>query len=322
MSVNDDYNISLSLCQERQDVQFLCDKTARGKVRPWRVHKLNSQYISIAYEQVNMNKAERVLHCADTLLFRRDNGVLRLKQASFCRVRLCPMCAWRRSLKTHAHMERILTAAKPFSYRYLMVTLTVRNCSPDELSNTITTIIDGFKKLVRRKRVKNAWNGWYRGVEITHNVTEDTYHPHIHALVAVDKSYFKSKKYISQDELTELWRSCCSLSYDPIVDIRRTYGDDVNAVSEVAKYSTKAGDIISFDDWDLTVETVRVLDAALSDRRLIAYGGKFKELHKQLNLDDTEDGDLVHTTDGADELDDVSDELLFWWHTGYARYVR
>lgn len=322
MSFNSDYNTDEPLCQERQEVKFLSDKTERGKERPWRVHKLNSQYISIAYEQVNMNKAERIMNCAETLLFRRENGKMRLKQANFCRVRLCPMCSWRRSLKTHAHMERILGAAKPLGYRYLMCTFTLRNCSGDELIDTLSLLIDGYKKLVRRKRVKDAWNGWYRGIEVTHNLRDDTYHPHIHALVAVDKSYFKSKKYISQDELTEIWRSCCGIDYKPIVDIRRTYGDDVRAVSEVAKYSTKAGDIICFDDWDLTVDTVRVLDAALADRRLIAFGGKFKELHKQLNLDDTEDGDLINVADGADELTDVADELLFWWHTGYAQYVR
>lgn len=323
MSVTTDYNTPLSLCQERLDVKFLSDKTERGKERPWRVHKLNSQYISAAYEDVNVNKAERILNCAETLVFVRDEkSKLRLKKANFCRVRLCPMCSWRRSLKTHAHMERILGAAKPLGYRYLMVTLTVKNCDGERLSSTLTQIIEGYKKLVRRKKVKDAWNGWYRGIEVTHNINEDTYHPHIHALVAVDKSYFKSKKYISQEELTALWRDCCGLDYDPIVDVRRTYGDDVRAVSEVAKYSTKAGDVICFDDWDLTVDTVRVLDAALADRRLIAFGGKFKELHKQLNLDDTEDGDLVNVAEGADELDEVADELLFWWHVGYSQYVR
>lgn len=322
MSINSDYNTNLLCCQERQEVKFLSDKTERGKERPWRVHKLNSQYISIAYEEVNMNKSKRILTCAETLLFRRDSGKLRLKQANFCRVRLCPMCSWRRSLKTHAHMEKILGAAKPLGYCYLMVTLTLRNCAGSDLSRTLGDLIEGYKKLVRRKRVRDAWNGWYRGIEVTHNLREDTYHPHIHALVAVDKSYFKSKKYIPQDELKSIWRDCCGLDYDPIVDIRRTYGDDVRAVSEVAKYSTKAGDIINFDDWELTVDTVRVLDAALADRRLIAFGGKFKELHKQLNLDDTEDGDLINVADGADELNYVADELLFWWHTGYAQYVR
>jgi plasmid rolling circle replication initiator protein Rep len=30
-------------------------------------------------------------------------------------------------------------------------------------------------------------------------------------------------------------------------------------------------------------------------KRLISYGGLLKEIHKELNLDDAEDGDLIHT---------------------------
>jgi plasmid rolling circle replication initiator protein Rep len=32
-------------------------------------------------------------------------------------------------------------------------------------------------------------------------------------------------------------------------------------------------------------------------KRLISYGGLLKEIHKELNLDDAEDGDLIHTDD-------------------------
>ena len=307
-------------CQEPEGLNFLSDKGARGRERPWRVHKLNAEYIAIAYEDINMSKSDRVQHCADTLVFGRADGKLKLKRANFCRVRLCPMCGWRRSLKTHAHMSRILEAAKPLQMRYLMVTLTVKNVSADELSGALDELFHAYKLLVQRTRIKNAWRGWYRGVEITHNKQDDTYHPHIHALVAVDKSYFKSKKYIRQDELTELWRECLRANYTPIVDIRKTYGDSVHAVSEVAKYATKVGDIVDFDDWGLTVQTLDTLDKALDKRRLIAFGGEFKRLHAELNLDDTEDGDLVHLD--CDELQSAGDDVLYFWHTGLSSYIQ
>lgn len=273
-----------------------------------------------------MHKAERLAACADTLTFRRtDSGKLRLASAHFCRVRLCPICAWRRSLKTHAHMRKILDAA-PDNLAYIMVTLTLRNCDGSALKSSIDCLLGGFRRLVLLKRCK-SWVGWYRGVEVTHNTKNDTYHPHIHALVAVNKRYFKTSDYIKQAELAELWRAAARLDYEPIVDIRRIYprtsGADsiISAVCEVAKYATKAGDIINFDDWDMTCDTVKILDKALERRRFVAFGGVFKQLHAQLNLDDVEEGDLVHL-DSEDTDTNDSEKLLFLWHTGYNRYVK
>lgn len=323
-----DYNTSRRKSQEKPT--YLVDKDERGRVRPWHLYKLSNAYISLAYEQVNMNKSERLTHCAETLLFcRSESGKLRLKTANFCRVRLCPLCAWRRSLKTQAHMHKILTAAEPQRLKYMMITLTLRNCSGYDLSKTLDVLISGFKKLTQRARTK-SWVGWYRGVEITHNTDNDTYHPHIHALVAVKPSYFKSADYIKQAELTELWRSCCSVDYTPIVDVRKVYTKEgvdsgigiIKAVAEVAKYTTKSGDIINYDDWDMTVDTVSILDNALDKRRLVAFGGLFKQLHKELNLDDVEDGDLLHIDDTDTEDCERQDELIFFWHSGYNRYVK
>lgn len=318
-----------------ENVEILHDRSASGRERPWHVRKLENQYISAAYEEIDRKKAGRLMACADALLFtHKDGGGLKLKHANFCRVRLCPICAWRRSLKTQAHMNKILAAAEPQRLEYLLVTLTLRNCTPDKLGSTLDTLIGGFKNLVKRRRYSQGWIGWYRGVEVTHNVLQDTYHPHIHALVAVKPSYFRGQKYISQKDLAQDWREVCKITdYTPVVDIRkvkrwsggqaRTRTDIIKAVNEVAKYTTKSSDIIDFDDWDMTVDTVRILDQAFDKRRFIAYGGLFKELHKQLNLDDTEDGDLVHVDDqDGDGSSKPDDELLYFWHTGYSRYVR
>ena len=270
---------------------------------------------------MNKQKAARLTECATGLLFRRtEDNRLKLAHANFCRVRLCPICAWRRSMKTHAHMMKILEAAKPKKLVYLMVTLTMRNTDGDGLSGALDKLISGFHNMVRRKRF-GVWVGWYRGVEVTHNMAENTFHPHIHALVAVKPGYFKGKGYIKQEELCEEWKTALCVKYTPVCDVRRCYGISVKAVSEVAKYTTKSADIICFDDWDMTTETVRVLDEAFDGRRFIAYGGLFKELHKELNLGDEEDGDLIRVGDG-DDVETVPDEILFWWHTGYGRYVK
>ena len=39
--------------------------------------------------------------------------------------------------------------------------------------------------------------GYIRKLEITYN-SKDTYHPHYHVLICVDKSYFRGKIYKTQ----------------------------------------------------------------------------------------------------------------------------
>ena len=49
--------------------------------------------------------------CADELLFLQDaEGNRRLKQGNFCRIRVCPMCNWRRSLKLFSQVSAVTDA--------------------------------------------------------------------------------------------------------------------------------------------------------------------------------------------------------------------
>ncbi|MCQ6301061.1 protein rep, partial [Bacillus cereus] len=47
-----------------------------------------------------------------------------------------------------------------------------------------------------------------RGLKVDdHNPNYDTYNPHFHVLLCVDKNYFKRKElYIKQEEWLEMWR--------------------------------------------------------------------------------------------------------------------
>ncbi len=318
-------------CQEvdeKNSIEILTDKSAKGKERPWREKKMANTLLALAYDDVNEKKAARLRDCGNYLSFAiHEDGTKKLKHMDSCRVRLCPMCAWRRSLKVHAHTVQILDAMQE-QYAFIFLTLTVRNCLAEDLSGTIDTMMTAWRRLTERKAFKTAVKGWYRGLEVTHNVDikdeyYDTYHPHFHALLCVNKSYFKSRDYLSQEAWTSLWRESARLSYDPMVDVRKVRGSTSQAVAEAAKYTVKDGDYILPDDWDLTVDTVRVLDAALDNRRLVAYGGLMKELHKQLNLDDEVDGDLIHVgDDDGSDAPETSKTVDFFWHTGYSQYVR
>lgn len=180
-----------------------------------------------------------------------------------------------------------------------------------------------------------------KGLEIgSENPNYGTYHPHFHVLLCVPTSYFKKKNYyITQDEWTTLWKRAMKLDYSPVVNVKKvkpkenledvkTYEDDFkraikeqNAVLEVSKYPVKDTDVIKGSEvTDENIETVKALDAALSYKRLIGYGGLLKEIHKELNLGDAEDGDLINISE-EDEVANGVFEVVAKWHPGMKNYV-
>lgn len=299
--------------------QVLADKSASGKTRNWALHKLNSGYISLAYDEVDSKKSERMKQCAQWLAFRRkEDGTMKLHDARFCRVRLCPICQWRRSLKTFAQMSQVLDIASADGYQFIFLTLTLRNCSSDALSDELTHILLSFNRLMKYKDVQKAVKGFYRGCEVTHNIRTDEYHPHLHVILAVKKTYFNGQTYISHDKWVLLWQRALQVDYTPIVYVEKCYGGH-KRVAEACKYAVKPEDIINFNDWDMTVETLRVLDKALENRRFVGLGGILKDIHKSLHLDDIEDGDLLHVE--SDQTDDkpTEEEIVYFWN-GYSQY--
>lgn len=301
--------------------QVLSDKRRNGKERPWALYKLSNGYVALAYDDVDKAKADRLRECANWLEFVKGENGLKLHNANFCRVRLCPICAWRRSLKTFGQVYKIVSVAQS-DYAFVFLTLTVKNCEPERLSDTLDLLSKSWDRFIKYKDVKAVVKGYYRACEVTHNVSADTFHPHFHCLLAVNKSYFTSRDYMSHDKWQALWRKAIRADYAPQVDIRRVKSNRVEGVcAEVAKYAVKVGEVVCFDDWDLTVKTVAVLDKALNKRRFIAFGGVFKDIHKRLNLDDVENGDLIHENE-SDDIDVSSDTVLYAWNSGYNQYRR
>lgn len=322
-----------NLCQsvDLDALEPLSDVGRAGKERPWREYKMANETLAVAYDTVDPRKAERLRQCGKVLTFLEDAaGNKRLQSADSCRVRLCPLCSWRRSLKNFWNTMRILQyfAASGKKYAYIFLTLTVRNCSGDELSRQLNDMFAAIQRLTERAEVRRAFRGMVRNLEVTHNVCKeskdyDTYHPHFHCIVAVNPSYFTSRDYLSQARLTELWQEAIRADYVPVIDVRRVKGVDARAVAECSKYAAKAQDYIIHEDWPLTIQTVRLLDSALANRRLINYSGVFRAAKSELRLEDAETGSL----DDVGALDDVelgeNKRLVsYYWYSGYRQYYK
>ena len=315
------------------------DYSATGRKRPWKERKLLAEDVSMSYDRIGesvgvaengvlnwaQKKSLRIADCGSLLQFvRLHNERLKLKRANFCKVRLCPMCSWRRSLKIFGQVQAVVSEVlKERKYGFLFLTLTVKNCSADKLSDTITMLLEAYHKLINRKCVKQTVKGTFRALEVTYNKTDGTFHPHIHAVLLVSRRYFAAD-YINHDSWCELWRDCLSVDYVPIVDVRRIKGEDLTvgkAVAEVAKYAVKDGEYIK-DDLDDMDRLVTILDSALAGRRLVDFTGKFREVKRKLALDDAIDGDLVNV--GGLDVVGVSEEQLvtYVWYRGFMDYLK
>lgn len=318
-------NTNFEECQVIRPVDsrfLLHDVSASGRERPWREKKMANELLSVAYEALDHSKAERLRECASVLVFNVDQtGNKHLHGMTSCRVRLCPLCQWRRSLRVYQDMLAVVDYLNQNgSYRYALLTLTVENCSGSELRSTLDMMMRGINLMFQRAEVKKAVKGWYRGLEITRNADTGMYHPHVHLLLCVPKSYATSRYYISQKKWQQLWRDCCGMQYDPVVDVRFLKGDMRKGFAEVAKYAAKESDYIVPTDFDLTVDVVADLDAALHKRRLISYGGNIAEARRALKLQDEETADLIHVDEESVSEDTVR-QVVYFWSSGFSNYI-
>jgi len=310
-----------------QDLIDIHPKT--GDLVPWQRKKKETILLSASCRRIEKidpsfkHRAAKLDECGNWLEFHRGktSGTLTLARANFCKYRLCPMCAWRRSLKIFGQTSQIMDVAEKEKYRFLFVTLTMKNCHKVHLSRDITRLYNGTRELLRKKRYKGAVKGWMRALEVTHNTditskSFDSYHPHLHLIWAVKPDYFKKGQWISQAQLTDDWQKSCKLDYKPITDIRAVDNRKKGAIREVSKYAVKPSDIL-VQDHDLTDSAVWTLDQALENRRMVSYGGILKKIKADLNLEDAENGDLVQT-DGEQSLNEELDYIIekYRWNIG------
>lgn len=319
--------------EEKQEVIFI-DFDENGVIRTdWRMDKMGTFLLHESYERLgHKKKSKRCCECGTYLEFKYFPSVKKRKLigANFCQLRLCPMCTKRRSRKIYAQSYKVMQVASQ-KYEFIFLTLTQKNVSADELKDELDSVLYGFKKFMLKSEIKKAVKGWFRGLEITHNTDKksksyDTYHPHIHMILAVDKKYFKGRSYIKHEKFRQLWKESLGIDYEPMVNIKRFKASNQKEIekslAETSKYTVEKDDFLIEDNYEMTDKTVETLDKALAYRRLVAWGGELKKIHKELNLDDAETGDLVNTDLEDEDLRGLDYYIeCVGWHFGISDYV-
>lgn len=330
------------IAESNEEYEILHDVTKTGKDRNWKERKMGNLRFSERLAKLDYKESvvERVRTCGEVLRFVKDplKG-LKLYQAFFCKNRLCPMCNWRRSMKYSWQAKQIIDKALKIypNARFLFLTLTIKNVSGYALSEAIKEINKSFHRLFRRKKVKKNMLGFIRALEVTYSDKNGNYHPHIHVLLMVKPTYFKNKEnYISQSEWTKMWEESANLDYTPVVnikavkekvardDLKNDFSEDgiLKAVLETAKYPVKPFEVeydkngkkIKRSEEKLTEITGDLMDG-LYKKRQLGFGGILKDIRKELQLDDIENGDLVNTSDEKTETSTGEVIVAYWNYT-------
>lgn len=223
------------------------------------------------------NKYINFENCATDLWIDEETG--QITGANFCKQRLCPVCNYRRSTMLWHKVSNVIS---DIQNEKLLITLTVKNCTGDNLKATIDGILESFHRLTSRRMWKRNIVGFIRGLEITYNSQEDTFHPHIHILAVASENYFK-EDYIDVHTLRKWWTESARLDYYVQVDIRKIKTTD-KAVAEVVKYAVKMADILQQDADEKRLRATQTLASCIVGRRLISTGGLIKKLAKQKNI--------------------------------------
>ena len=262
-----------------------------------------------------LDLARRIANCSCSIKVQLDLSSKELQEASLlgaktCNARLCPFCEWRR---TRAWRARLMRGLEAFhldfpKHKAIFLTLTVKNCKLDKLGDQMTELHKSWNRLTKLSFFPTEY--WFRRTEVTVSASllgSYQAHPHIHALLLVGPSYF-GREYIKQLEWQRQWMMSARLDYSPVVDVRNTYKRGMResgslqssraAVTEAAKYATKATNLLELGD------ALGEFHRQLAYKRLYASSKLLQPYVKDCDIqkDELVEPDLLTTMSAADVI--------------------
>lgn len=267
----------------------------------WNLAKAEAVVVATSFQRdlspEIQRKGERMAGCGHRLIYAYDplkdgRGYRRtLAEARLCRVRTCPICAWRRAEKLAAEVGQVVhRLCGPGGLVPMMLTLTVRNVDVSILHDELGRMLHGWSKLRKRQYFVRLVKHWTRSIEITRgrgHIRGDS-HPHIHCILMAEP---EAAGLLLGVNWAKEWADVMSLDYVPQCHIMPLEG----AICEALKYTVKPHDLTrhAISGWLARVEE------ALSGVRVFAASNKLRL--KDVAADDaTETEKAVHNE--VDEL--------------------
>lgn len=252
-------------------------------------------------------KLDRLKECGNFIKFQssEDKTKFILAGGNFCKNRFCPFCSWLKAKRTAFELlELIKVVEYTEKLAFIFITLTVPNVPKESLREEIENFNISFNRLWKAKEFKAFNKGFIRKLEVTYNEERNDYHPHFHLVVAVNKSYFKSRDYMSKRRLLELWQRATRNPAITQVDIKPCRMDTVKQVMELATYSAKQGDLYS------SKEVFDGFYEGLFRKKLLVYNGIFKEYKKKIEVGEVDPAQVIELNQ---ILEEATKEICLMW---------
>lgn len=252
-------------------------------------------------------KLDRLKECGNFIKFQssEDKTKFILAGGNFCNNRFCPFCSWLKAKRTAFELlELIKVVEYKEKFAFLFITLTVPNTPRERLREEIENFNKSFKRLFQTEEFKAFNKGFIRKLEVTYNEERNDYHPHFHLVVAVNKSYFTSRDYMSKRRLLELWQRATRNPAITQVDIKPCRMDTVKQIMELATYSAKQGDLYS------SKEVFDGFYEGLFRKKLLVYNGIFKEYKKKIDTGEVNPAEVIELNQ---ILEEATQEICLMW---------
>ena len=252
-------------------------------------------------------KLDRLKECGNFIKFQssEDKTKFILAGGNFCNNRFCPFCSWLKAKRTAFELlELIKVVEYTEKLAFIFITLTVPNVSREKLREEIECFNKSFKRLFETKEFKAFNKGFIRKLEITYNEERNDYHPHFHLVVAVNKSYFTSRHYMSKRRLLELWQRATRNPNITQVDIKPCRMDTIKQVMELATCSAEQGDLYS------SKEVFDGFYEGLFRKKLLVYNGIFKEYKKKIDIGEVDPTQVIELNQ---LLEETTKEFYLQW---------
>jgi hypothetical protein len=189
-----------------------------------------------------------------------------------CHSAACPRCHGDRcKVKTKIH-ERILAATFPSGSWVVTFVLTRLNVEPQDLQQTVFTMADSAKKLLRRK-VFEGQLGALRSLEVT-IARDGRMHPHIHGVLVASSL---SQAEAIHSGLQHAWAQSAKLDYVPNTECAIFAAGDTERLHKAVSYALKLPDVENLSRIVADPQTFLPYYYALTcGKRLVVTTGLFR----------------------------------------------
>ena len=187
---------------------------------------------------------------------------------------------------------------------WLLVDLGLENITMEQINQILDKMLIGFNRLFKYKSIQQASLGYFRMLDIVKK--GDRYHPRIHILLPMIKSYFQGRYYIKYDNWISLWSRAVGIENGLFVKVKVVNGRDAERENIQEK-------LLNFREQESEIPFRE--SQIITPRRLIGYSKLLKNVTEHLGNDNK-----LHLD--VDEFcinDPVANQAFFHmldWHPG------